>query len=374
MAKRNKPRANPYGKGVSIFYREDEDRWICAITLPGGKRKQVSGSVGTSFEEMQSKFEEAIRQARRGIASSEQTLSEYTISWIEEKQLAIKRATNHSWKGYMRTYVLDDPLGALRLQDITENDVRDWIMRMINKGLAASTIHLIHSILSLSFKLAVRRKMIGANPCEDVTLPRIEEKEMQFLDPKQARHLLSWLKQKAHPHEALIVLAMTTGMRRGELQALRREDIDFDRGVVHVRRSVVHIPGEGYHENEPKTKGSKRAIPLTPETTKVLLSHCEREGIQSGLVFRGRFGSYFSPRGITDAWERILIKAGLPRIRFHDLRHTAATLMLRAGVSLKSLQRILGHSDIQTTMRYIHLLPEMLEEDIQRFGSMLFAA
>lgn len=344
------------------------------MKLPGGKRKYIAGSVGDPFEACEQKFRLAIEEIRKGtrIDPSNQTLAEYILLWLEERRIALKKGTYPRWRNFIEVHVVPD-LGLVKLQKLGREDIQAWIARLLKLGLVPGTIRLYHRILEAALKSAVKRKLIISNPCEDVTLPRMTLEEMKFLDPGQARALLAFLKQSRHPRSALIVVAMTTGMRRGELQALRWEDINFKEEVVIVRRTVTHIPHEGYHESEPKTKGSRRQIPLTHEAVQALQALYEQTEAHKGLVFRGRFGSYFSPKGIGYMWEHVLIDAGLPKIRFHDLRHTAATLLLRAGASLKSVQKILGHSDVTTTMKYIHLLPEMLSEDVSRLSALLAA-
>jgi integrase len=376
QTKQGKKKSHFYGKGVSIYYKGDQNRWMCSIRLEDGKRKYVSGAVGAPYEACEDKFKQAIEQAKGGelIPSSTQTLREYIDTWLEEKRITMKKGVYPKWKNYLDNHVIAD-LGSWKLQKLKREHIQAWAGRMIKKNLAASTIHLIHEIFSLAMKDAVKRGILSSNPCDHVSLPRIEEKEMQFFDPKQARALFGQL--RGNEHEALFTLAITTGMRQGELQALRWEDIDFDNSTVQVRRTVVYLAHEGYHENEPKSRAGRRTIPLTQQTLDALRFHKKRQDStdEDSLVFCGRGqGGYLSSTGMRLAFDRILEDAGLPHIRFHDLRHTAATLLLRSGASLKSIQKILGHASIQTTMRYVHLLPEMLEEDIERLGKMLFAA
>lgn len=361
-----------FGKGVSVYFQEGQNRWMCSVKLDNGKRKYISGSVGAEFEQCEEKFRMAIEEVKRGarVNPDNQTIKEYIVSWLEERKIKLKRGTYPKWKNFIEAHVIPD-LGSYQLQKFRREHAQVWISGLIKKGLAASSIHIYHRILKAALKDAVKRKIISENPCEDTILPRVEEKEMRFFDPKQTRHLLASI--EGHPYEALIALAVTTGMRRGELQALRWEDIHLEEGILNVRRTVVYVPREGYYENEPKTRGSRRIIPLTPEMIQILHRAFAQSEEKTGLVFRGRGGGHFSSKGIGYAWDRILEGAELPKIRFHDLRHTAATLLLRAGASLKSVQKILGHANIATTMKYIHLLPEMLEEDIKRLSALLAA-
>lgn len=390
-----KKKAHLYGKGVSIFYREKQNRWVCTIRVPGEKRRQIVGAVGAPYEECEVKFREAIEAARRGVLPSKntQTLEIYLLAWIEEKMIALRRSTYPQWKRYLDDYVARY-LGNRRLQSIKREHLQEWVGQLARKGLAPSTIHLIHRILALAMRDAVKRKVLASNPCEGLTLPRIEEREMAFLDIEQAQIFLRHLREGGasygrpgkkpktppallscrHPHEALFSIALTCGLRRGELMGLYWDDINFKTKTVTVRRQAIHIPREGYIINEPKTRAGRRIIPLAPETVEALRLHQEKTGNKMGLVFRGRFGGYFSPRGMQSALDDILVACDLPHIRLHDLRHTFATLALKSGTDLKTLQALMGHSSVQTTLRYIHCLPNGTEEAIERLSNLLFAA
>ncbi len=165
-------------------------------------------------------------------------------------------------------------------------------------------------------------------------------------------------------------MALTTGMRRGELLALRWSDIDLEIGAVQVKRTVDYIGKYGYVENEPKTAAGKRMIMLPSFVVDSLKQHrlqqlemrlkVGAEWQDMNLVFTGLQGNYLNPRYMPKLFERILVRAGLPHIRFHDLRHSAATLLISMGVSAKMVQEILGHSEISMTLGvYGHVLPVM---------------
>ena len=172
-------------------------------------------------------------------------------------------------------------------------------------------------------------------------------------------------------------MAVTTGMRRGELLALHWEDIDFEKKVVVVHRTVGRISGQGYKETEPKTRSSRRRIVLPDVTLNALRGHrerqksdCEKAGDrwhERGLVFTNTIGNYFDFYSLLKILRDLLDKAGLPRMRFHDLRHSAATILMAAGVHPKMVQERLGHSTISMTMDiYSHVLPSMQQEVANR--------
>jgi integrase len=193
------------------------------------------------------------------------------------------------------------------------------------------------------------------------------------LTPEQARRLLD--AAKGHPQEALFVLALATGMRRGELLGLKWQDVNLDMGVLQVRRALTRMPtGLGYQEAEPKTKTSRRSIILPSFAIEALKEHRTRQlemkqkaGIaweEHDYVFCTSTGKHLSPgHDVLVQLKKLLEKAGLPDIRFHDLRHSTATLLLSKGVHPKVVQEILGHSAINMTMDiYSHVLPTMHKE------------
>ena len=173
--------------------------------------------------------------------------------------------------------------------------------------------------------------------------------------------------------EVLVFVALTTGMRKGELLALRWDDMDLEKGVLYVQRTVSRIPGRGYMESEPKTKSSRRRIVLPGVAIEALKGHCsnqENARVKAGekwndwgIVFANKYGGCLRPDTVLDTFHQLLKDAGLPTMRFHDLRHSAATILFVAGVNPKVIQELLGHSKISITLEvYSHVLPSMQQE------------
>jgi len=225
----------------------------------------------------------------------------------------------------------------------------------------------------------VRRRRIAYNVCRDVTLPRMERQEMHTLTAEEAQQLLATA--KGHRLETLLALALTTGMRRGELLALQWKDIDWKGGSLQVRRSVNRYVGQGFKVSKPKTKQSRRKIVLPVFVLEVLKEHRTRqleERLQAGptwedhgLVFSNAYGNYLNPSHLGTDFHKLLKKAQLPMVRFHDLRHTAASLLLKMKVSPKMVQELLGHSDIEMTLGiYSHVLPGIHEEAMEKMDQL----
>jgi integrase len=222
--------------------------------------------------------------------------------------------------------------------------------------------------------------LLGRNPTSHVDKSKVKRKEMKTLTAEQVIRLLN-LSQGSR-YEALYHLAVTTGLRQGELLGLRWSDLYWGTGHLKVQRQLQRVPGEGLVLNEPKSASGRRLVVLGPATLDKLRTHKRsqwEERIEVGnrwqendLVFPSTIGTPMGPRNVVREFKELLQKAGLPEIRFHDLRHTAATLMLQEGVHPKVVQERLGHSQISITMdTYSHVLPAMQEEAAVKLDDLL---
>jgi integrase len=204
---------------------------------------------------------------------------------------------------------------------------------------------------------------------------------MRVLNAEEARRFLEAAADD--PLEALYVLAITTGMRQGELLALRWQDIDLDAGTVQVQRAVSRVRRGGFVEGEPKSARSRRQIVLAPIAVAALRRHWARQMEArlasdklpgaAALVFQNGLGAYLEPQNVQRrSFKPLLCRAGLPEIRFHDLRHSAATLLLSLGTNPKIVQELLGHSSITLTLdTYSHVLPGLQEEAVGHLDALL---
>ncbi len=211
------------------------------------------------------------------------------------------------------------------------------------------------------------------NVADLVDPPKVQRQEMKVLSGEQARVLLETA--KGDRLEALYILAITTGMRQGELLALRWRDVDLEDGTLRVTATMQRISKRGICPSEPKTAGSRRQIALTGMAVSALRHHRNRQLEErlsaavmawqdNDLVFCNHYGRPIESSNLTRrSFHPLLAKAGLPRIRFHDLRHTAATLLLRKRVPVKVVSEMLGHSQVGITLNiYAHVLPDMQRE------------
>jgi integrase len=267
-------------------------------------------------------------------------------------------------------------LGHIQLQKLAPEHIEAFYTHKRDEGISAGTVHLMHSVLHKALEQAVQRGRIPRNVCDFVSPPRIPKHEVQALTPEQAHKLLE--AANGHRIEALLTLALVTGMRRGELLGLRWQDIDFENKSVHIRRTLSYITGYGFKESEPKTASSRRKIMLPQFVLDVLKQHRAQQLQERlrlgdawqdrGLVFCNTRGGFLRPMGLHDMFEKLLVHAGLPHMRFHDLRHSAATILLSMGVPAKVVQELLGHSTIRMTMdTYSHVLPAMQQDAMEKW-------
>lgn len=223
--------------------------------------------------------------------------------------------------------------------------------------------------------VAVKWQLVYRNVAALVSLPRIQKQEMKIFTPEQAKAFLDSV--KGHRLEALFVMALTLGLRRGELLGLRWSDIDLDAATLRVNYALQRFDGK-LHLMEPKTEKSRRVLPLPSLLTTALRAHRSRQledrlalgsdWQETRFVFASTIGTPLEPRNLNRTFDTLLEKANkelgesekLPKIRLHDLRHSCATLLLAQGVPQRTLMEILGHSQISLTMNtYSHVLPEM---------------
>jgi integrase len=255
----------------------------------------------------------------------------------------------------------------VKLTALTPTHVRGLYREKLDSGLAPRTVLHIHRTLSKALKQATDDGLIPRNAAGPVKPPRPRTEEIRPLGREQVRALFE--ASRGDRLETLYVVAVTAGLRRGELQGLKWEDVDLDAGTLQVRRTLSEPKG-GYIFETPKS-GKGRNIRLTQKAAAALREHRKRQLEERmehgalwrdhGLVFPSGIGAPLLGGNLNRTFKATLQCAGLPRsTRFHDLRHTCATLLLRQGVHVKFVQELLGHADISLTLNvYSHVLPDM---------------
>lgn len=372
--KRGKRRTRAHGTGSIFRHPERRNKpWVAQILLDNGKTRQ---RYFRTQEEAATALNEMLYEQKRGMLPSEkdQTVEQHFEHWLEVHKTQIRQSSYLEYQRILKRHILPK-LGHLSLQQLTARDIDTFYAQKLEEGLSPTRIAAFHSTIHMALQQAVRWRLLARNVSEDVSPPReTQSRERQVLTPEQAQQLL--LAAKGHRLEAMVTVALATGMRRGELLALCWNDIDFSQRCLFIRHSVRLLPG-GYRLSDPKTPRSKRTIPLPQFALESLQQHRLRQleaKLKAGpawedhdLVFCNIYGRFLSTRSLFYLFASLLKKAGLPHMRFHDLRHSAATILLAMGVPIKVIQELLGHSDIGTTLNiYGHVLTSMQQEAVEK--------
>ncbi len=366
----------------SIRQRAD-GRWEARISLPEGGRRSL---FGRTRAEVQQKLTAAMSDVQRGMPLPEGrlTLSRFLEQWIDAVvKTRVRPSTLERYRLDVRQ-LSASPLGKLPLARVTSAVVQGYLNGLTEKGLSAASVHHRRAVLRSALTTAENWGLIARNPAagKRVASPKSERHEVAPLSPEQARTLLAAF--AGHPLEALVTVALATGLRQGELLGLRWSDVAFEDGTLTVRYQLQKRAG-GFELVEPKSRSARRALPLSPATVEVLRAHRIRQIEQRlaagpawhepvpDLVFTSLVGTPLDAPNVTHRFQRRLAEAGLARLRFHDLRHGMATLMLAHGADLMTIKDALGHSQISLTANtYTHVLPKLKRDAIDRMGAAIF--
>jgi integrase len=345
--------------GKKVGYRGSYT--IYAITGP--KRRYISGKTR---EEVRQKLARAIADRDGGLVFDvdRQTVGEYLERWFETSvRGSVRESTYESYRRQVSRYVVP-AIGGVKLKSLSAIHIQGMYRSMLDRGLSARTVQYTHAVLHRALKQAMRWGLVLRNVCEGVNRPQLKRDEIQPLDRDQTRRLLQAAKDDRL--YALYVVAVTAGLRPGEILALRWNDVDLEAGTLRINRALS--------DNEfaaPKTPRSRRKIELSNTARVALRAHRKRQleermkkaGLweDRGLVFPSAVGTLLSHRNVVRSFKALLKRAGLPLgTRLYDLRHTCATLLLNGNVHPKYVQELLGHASIaQTLDTYSHVLKGM---------------
>jgi integrase len=354
-----------------------------------GKRKQLTKGGFTTKREAQAwRDEQAVRLAKgEYVAPSRLTYGAFLDTWLAGIRNTIRPATFESYERMLRIHVVPR-LGHIPLQGLGPERLNALYSELLQGGrLSPRSVQYVHVIIHRSLRDAVRWGKVTRNVSDMADPPK--GKSNRNMATWTGKELFAFLGQlQGDTLHAPILLAATTGMRRGEVLGLRWSDVDLDQGRVTVRQTMTAIRDvdTGRHvivTGEPKTAKSRRSVPLPAQTVAALRAHRKVQAQQRlmagpgwtdhGLVFGEPNGQPIHPDRFRERFEYRVAKSKLPRIRFHDLRHTYATLALQAGVHAKVVSEILGHSSIGITLDvYSHAIPSMLEDAADTVAARIF--
>jgi len=293
--------------------------------------------------------------------------SEFTADWLDYKEPRVRPRTYKGYEQDCRNHAVPF-FRKKKLSQITVADMDDYVTVLRKKGLSPRSINKQLVVLGMIFERAIVLGYLQKNPARYVERVRETHKEMEFLNPDEIQRFLSAVNPK---HLVLFLLAILTGLRQGEIFGLRWSDCDLVRALLFVRRT--YHPDYGFAET--KTAASRRVVHLSPVLVEALVAHKqETNGTADDLIFRNRAGGPLNGQNlVTRVLYPSLETAGVKRVRFHDLRHTYAALMISMGANIKFIQRQMGHASIQTTLdKYGHLLPDVADGVGERLDNLVF--
>lgn len=327
-------------------------RWYAVVDVapPGQPRRQLTRAFDTR-REAQAWADQTAAQRRTRTAGP--TVGEYLTAWLAGRA-ALRPSTAASYRGHIQRYLIPQ-LGDLPLAELAPEDVERMHHRLLAAGMSPATLHRVHATLSAALNTAAARGQLGASPLAGVQLPRVESREPTVWTLSQAQAFL--VAVRGDELEVLWRLALLSGMRRGELLGLRWDDVDLDCWQLRVRTTRITV-GATTLEGPPKSRAGRRTVHLDWPTTR-LLTRMRADGVPfTGHVFVDHHDQPLRPGWASRRFTQIVAEAGLPRIRFHDLRHTSASLGLACGEPLKAVSARLGHSDIAVTGNLYTQVPD----------------
>ena len=378
-----KKRAN--GEG-NIRKRADgrwEGRYTAGYHPETGKRI-IKNVLGKTQAECKAKLKKAIEESKALDISraNEYTVATWLRTWFElYAKPHIRPSTMNYYHRNIEQHVApaigDIPLNKLTTRDLQKlyNDLQsNGRLRKVQKkkkpGLSNSTVRGIHMMLHNALDRAMKEKLILSNPTENCIIPKIEKQEMKILRPDPISSYLNAAERRnALP---MFYLELVSGLRKGELTALLWSDLDIQNRTISVSKQYVKNPNGELALTRPKTETSVRKVSIPQEAVDLLISEHDKHPDNPYMFPSPITGEMYYPDSIVNLHKKILKDAGLPHIRFHDLRHTFATLALQNGVDVKTVSSMLGHYDAGFTLRtYTHATRQMQQKAAEKMGSFM---
>ena len=376
-----KKRAN--GEG-SIRKRKD-GRWEGRYTAghhPVTGKQIFKSVLGKTQAEVKEKLKKALVEAGQidFTKSGKYTVGTWMDEWFENvAKIKVRPSSHQTYRGYIDNHIKPN-IGSIPLEKLTTMDLQKLYRTLLTKGrverieaenqpsgLSAKTVRNINQVISSALDLAVAQKIIPSNPTDACELPKVEHREMQTIPEEQLQAFLA--EAKATGVYEMYYIELATGLRRGELLGLKWQDIDWKNGIIKVRRQIARVDGQ-IVEAPLKTKNSYRTVTISPQAIEVLKQ--QRAKTHDQYVFPSPNGGPISPDSVNNMLKRVLARAGIPKVRFHDLRHTFATIALQNGVDIKTVSGMLGHFSAGFTLdTYAHVTTAAQKEAAQTMGNVL---
>lgn len=348
-------------------------KWECSLPLgyglDGKKRRMTKSGFETKEEAEQGLIKMAYEVGQHMVVKhSDESLYNYLRYWLDAESDNYEPSWLKNLFGYLENYIGPE-IGNVKLSGLNAGYIEKLYKALRNQGKSPQTIKHVHNMLSKALSKAAKQKLIAANPVKDVTPPKVTRSaRKRNLNVWTMEELQTFLRIARESRWYIaFLLAAYTGARQGEILAIRWENINFAKNRLTIDSSISRDM-KGYKVGDPKTDSSYRDIILPQHVMDELLKHKERKHEKDERLFnrpkdfvvRTWKGTFVSQRNFAREWYRLLDLSGLPKIRFHDLRHTHATLLLESGVNVKAVSARLGHASSKVTLDiYSHVTPQM---------------
>jgi len=352
--------------------------WYTTIELrrPDGERKQKCIRIGEmSKAEAQGREREILRAFDSGEWTDDRslTVADLLKTWLEDNEHQISATTWEYYETNIRLHLIP-ALGTVPLSKLTPRHIVDAYAQIRSRGLSGQTCLHVHRVLSAALNYAKKTlRVVKENVAESVPSPKVERKELPPLSAQQVRTIIEMV--RGTRLEIPVLVAALTGLRRGELLALKWRGVDFERGRIVVTEALEQTRRHGIRFKAPKSRSSRRVLPAADELLEILREHKARQGeqrarfgasyVDQDLVFCEESGVPWPPDTFSRQFSVMTRNAGLAGFRFHDSRHAFASLALTNGTSIKEVSALLGHASATLTLStYAHVIAGMGREAV----------
>jgi integrase len=361
-------------RGAGSVFKRRDGRWVGEIDLGWEGDRHVRTTVyGRSRREAEDRIRAVLNDRDNGLPRQTKApqLSQFLSEWLEAIKPSIRTSTFASYEGVVRLHLMP-ALGRITLDRLAVDDVARLVRtKQAEERLSTRSVRYVLFILRNALNKAVRWGLVGRNVATLVDPPRVKYRDVRVLSPEETTKLLT--AARGDPLEGLVVLAVSTGVRLGEALGVTWADIDLERRQMRIDKSLQRVTGAGQVVSETKTRRSRRTIVLPVIAAEALRQQLSTQRSQrrafghgwpdGGFVFTSSNGRPLDARNVQRGFRRIVRRAKLPRMRFHDLRHSCASLLLTQGVAPRVVMETLGHSRIAVTMdTYTHVMPALQHE------------
>ena len=394
--------AKKRGNSEGSIYRMQDGRWRAAVMIgwkvaPDGKRTQERRVfTGATRHEVANQLTDALKDLKLGllVAPRKQTLGQFLTWWLDEVVKATARPKTMEFYEYISRVHLIDGLGEIHVQRLTSQQIQVFLNQRLAKksgrtkrSVSARTVRHIRRTLCTALNCAVKYKVIPLNVALATDPPTAARAAVQYMSVEQARTFLEMA--RSDRLYALYATVLALGLRLGEGLGIAWDDIDLDTGRFNIQQALQRIDKKLYPEKgglqlvEPKGGYSARVVTLPAVAISALRHHQALQAEEQrwagnrwknewGLAFTGKLGKPLDERNVLRRFQKILALAELPKMRIHDLRHSAVAILIAQGVNIKAISELLGHSSVAFTLQvYGHLLEETKRETADKMDSAL---